>query len=260
MTFFRMVAMEFLKLRRTKITWILALAYGVGPLMLALMMAILRNPELARRMGLLATKAQLMATTADWPTYLHLVLMLFAAGMIVLGIAEAFVFGREYAEGTAKNMLTLPIRRETFVGAKLVVAATWFVLMCVATYAESVVLGFLVGLSGFSAHLLWNNAARAGWLVLEVLLLGSVPAWIAVIGRGYLAPVGFTVFALLLGNLFANTGWGPWFPWSIVFLSANAPGPDAVIPGLGSTLVLLAVFLACAVGAFLSLDRADNTQ
>lgn len=260
MTFFHVLTTEFLKLRRTKITWILGATYCVGPLMMSLMMLILKNPDLARKMGLLATKAELMAGTADWPTYLSLVPMILMAGMIVLGIVEAFVFGREYAEGTAKNMLTLPIPRGTFVAAKLAVAAVWFVVMYGIVYVESIILGFLIGLPGFSAHLLLGNAVVAGRLAWQVLLLGSVPAWIAIIGRGYLAPVGFAVFALLLGNLFAHTGWGPWFPWSIVLITADATGQENPAIGIGSVVVLLVLFIGCAIGAFISLDRADNTQ
>src|SRR3972149_5562899 len=125
MTYLNTLYTEFLKLRRTKITWIIGLLYAFAPLAMSFFMLILMNPELARNMGLITAKAQMTVGTADWPTYLYFVTVMFSAGTLVLGVIEAFVFGREYAQGTAKNMLTLPIGRSVFVAAKLTVDAVW---------------------------------------------------------------------------------------------------------------------------------------
>ena len=212
----------------------LTLVYCLAPLMMSLMMAVLKNPELGRRLGLVAAKAQLTVGVADWPTYLQLTGFLFAGGIIVIGIVQAFVFGREYAEGTAKNLLCLPIRRAELVAAKLVVSAAWFLGMAALVYAEALALGRLLDLPGFSAALLAASLRQAVLLAAQVLLLGTVPAWIAVAARGYLAPLGFSILLLLVGDLFAHTGWGPWVPWSILLLSAGAGGAEAPVPGIGS--------------------------
>jgi len=260
MSWLRVVSTEFMKLRRTRITWVLGLLYAVGPLMLGFMMVVLKNPELGQRMGLLSAKAQLTIGAADWPTYLMIVGFLFVGGIIVLGIAQAFVFGREYVEGTAKNMLTLPLGRGVFVAAKLTVTAVWFLIMAALVYGEAILIGLLIGLPGFQGRMLTANAVVAARLCLQVLLLGSVPAWIAVATRGYLAPLGLSILFLLVGDLFAHTGWGPWFPWAIPLMSAGAAGPDAPVPGAGSMLVLVFTFIAGAVAAWATLDRVDNTQ
>jgi ABC-2 type transport system permease protein len=260
MTFLRVLSTEFLKLKRTRIPWVLTLVYCLAPLMMSLMMAVLKNPELGRRMGLVAAKAQLTMGVADWPTYLQITGFLFAGGIIVMGVVQAFVFGREYAEGTAKNLLTLPVGRAVLVAAKLVVSAVWFLCMAALVYAEALALGLLIGLPGFSAALLSASLRQAVRLAAEVLLLSSAPAWIAVAGRGYLAPLGFSILMLLLGDLFAHTGWGPWVPWSILLLSAGAGGADAPVPGAGSMLVLIGVFAAGFAATYLHLERVDNTQ
>jgi ABC-2 type transport system permease protein len=54
MSFSAILHAELLKLRRSKITWITFLAYGVGPLIGALFMIILKDPGLGQRMGLIA--------------------------------------------------------------------------------------------------------------------------------------------------------------------------------------------------------------
>jgi ABC-2 type transport system permease protein len=118
----------------------------------------------------------------------------------------------------------------------------------------------LIDLPGFSTALLAASLRRAVRLVLEVLLLSSVPAWIAVAARGYLAPLGFSILLLMVGDLFAHTGWGPWVPWSIPLLSAGAGGADAPVPGMRSLLVLIGVFAVGFAATYLHLDRVDNTQ
>jgi ABC-2 type transport system permease protein len=259
-TFATVVGTELQKLRRTRIPWVLALIYGLAPLMLGLMMAVLRNPELGRRLGLLTTKAQLTIGVADWRTYLMLTGFLFAGGLIVLSIEQAFLFGREYAEGTAKNMLTLPIPRSAFIAAKLTLSVVWFVAVATALFGEAVAIGFIIGLPGYRPELLAATALQAARLTAQVLLLSTVPAWITIATRGYLAPVGLSILLLLVGDLFSHTGWGPWVPWAIVFLQADAAGPEAPLPGVGSWFVLCVTALAGAVAAWASLDRTDNTQ
>ncbi len=250
---------ELLKLRRARITWILAAVYAFAPLMLGLMMSVLLHPDLGRRMGLLTAKAQMTIGAANWATYLTLTATLFAAGLIVLAVVEAFVFGREYAEGTAKDMLILPIHRATILAAKLAVAALWFLAMAVADYALALLVGLLIGLPGFDAALLADNARTVATLLLQVLLAGAASAWLAIVTRGYIAPIGIGVLLLLVGDLFAHTGWGPWIPWSIVLITAGA-APGAASIGTPSMAILVAFFVAAAVASYLAMERSDNTQ
>jgi len=250
---------ELLKLKRARITWIVTAVYAFAPLMLGLMMTVLMRPALGRRMGLLTAKAELTIGAANWPTYLTLTAALFAGGLIVLAVVEAFVFGREYAEGTAKNLLTLPVDRATLVAAKFAVSAVWFVAMAAVVYAVALAVGFAIGLPGFQGALLVGSVRTVATLVLQVLLAGAAGAWLAIVGRGYLAPIGVTVLLLLIGDLFSHTGWGPWVPWSIVLLSAGtAPGSAPV--GAGSIAILVIFFLAVAIASYLAMDRSDNLQ
>ncbi len=250
---------ELLKLKRARITWILTAAYAFAPLMLGLMMSVLMHPDLGRRMGLLTAKAQLTIGAANWPTYLTLTSALFAGGLIVLAVVEAFVFGREYAEGTAKNLLTLPVGRAALVAAKLAVSAVWFVAMAAVVYLIAVAVGFALGLPGFEGALLAASVRTVAILILQVLLAGTAGAWLAVVGRGYLAPIGVTVLLLLLGNLFSHTGWGPWIPWSIVLMSAGTV-PDGAPIGAASMAILVIFFVVAAFATYLAMDRSDNLQ
>lgn len=260
MMIMKAIKIELLKLKRAPITWVLALVYCIAPLMMGLMMVVLKNPELGRQMGLVTTKAQLMVGKVDWATYLNLTGFIFVGGIMVLAIVNAYLFGREYVEGTAKILLTLPIRREEIVLAKLVVSALWYLSTAILVYAEALLVGTAIGLPGFSRDLLLSNVAVVAQTALMVFLASSVNAWITVATRGYLAPVGIAVLLLLIGDLFAHTGWAPWVPWSIILLSAQGAQGGSPAVGAPSFVIMGAMFLAGSYATYLTIERADNTQ
>jgi ABC-2 type transport system permease protein len=252
---------EFLKLRRSKVTWFSLAALSMGPLSIALFMWIVSQPDRAAQLGLLGTKADLAGLEATWPSYFSmLTLVVGLGGTLLLSFIVAYVFGREYAESTAKNMLALPVSRPSFVFAKFVVAATWWLVLVAAVLAEAFVIGMALRLPGFSAELA-IAAARDALLAAGIAyLLVPVVAWITTLGRGYLLPLGFALAMLALGNVFAKTGWAVWFPWSIVPLLVGTVGqPVQTLPP--SSFVMLGItFAAGVVATTWQFIYADNNQ
>jgi len=259
--FARALATEFIKLRRSRVTWATLAGLSMGPLGLALFMWIIREPGRAAQLGLLGTKANLSGLEATWPAYASaLTLLVGIGGMLLLSFIVAYIFGREYTEGTAKNLLALPVDRAWFVLAKLVVAASWWLVLVVAVIAESLVVGLALGLPGFSLGVatgLVRNALLAAGIS---YLLVPVVAWITTAGRGYMPPLGFAIAMMALGNLFGKTGWAEWFPWSIVPLMIGAVGQPVTALPTGSYVVLAITFIAGVAATVLQLRYADNAQ
>ena len=261
MIFTQVLVTEFLKLRRSKVTWLSLVVLSFGPLGIGLFMWIVREPGRAAQLGLLGTKANLAGLDATWPAYFSmLTLVVGIGGMLMLSFIIAYVFGREYADGTAKNLLALPISRQWFVLAKLVVAGVWWLALVMAVLAEALVIGLVLGLPGFSAGLALGGARDALLAAGIAYLLAPVVAWITTLGRGYLPPLGFALTMLALGNVFAKTGWALWFPWSIVPLSIGIVGKPVQTLPPGSFIVVTLTFLTGIVATILQLRRADNTQ
>ena len=186
----QVIATEFLKLRRSKVTWFSLVAISLGPLGIALFMWIVREPGRAAQLGLLGTKADLSGISATWPSYFSmLTLVVGMGGMLLLSFIVAYVFGREYAEGTAKNLLALPVRRPLFVLAKFVVAAAWWIALVATVLIEALVIGRALGLPGFSTGLA-AGAVRDALLAAGIaFLLVPVVAWITTLGQGYMPPL-----------------------------------------------------------------------
>ena len=259
--FGQVVATEFLKLRRSKVTWFSLVAFSMGPFGVALFMWIVREPGRAAQLGLLGTKADLSGLEATWPSYFSMLTLLVGiGGMLLLAFIVAYVFGREYAEGTAKNLLALPVGRQTFVVAKFVVTAAWWVALVAAVVIESLVLGLALGLPDFSAGLAISAVRNALLAAGLAYLLAPIVAWITTVGRGYMAPLAFAVAMLALGNIMAKTGWAVWFPWSIVPLLIGVVGrPVQTLPP-GSFIVLALTFTAGIAATIWQLIYADNNQ
>jgi ABC-2 type transport system permease protein len=253
---------ELSKLRRSKVTWMSLLVYTLMILMAGFAMWIMKNPGMAAGLGLLGQKASFATAgqSADWPGFLGLVLEMDGiGGMIFLSFIVAFLFGREYVEGTAKIMLTLPVPRGLFVLAKFAVAALWFSLLSLWLIPLALLMGSLLGLPAFDPALFLRSSGKM--LLASLLAFSACPlvAWIAAKTRGYFAPLGYAIFTLVLASLFGHTGWGPWCPWSIIGIYTGAAGPGtALVPG--SYVVLAATF---ALGLALTLRHAllaDNLQ
>jgi len=91
------------------------------PLGIGFLIFLARNPELSRKLGLISAKANLMAYSAtNWPTYLGLFAEIIAAGgFFFFVLAISWVFGREFADGTLKDMLAVPVQRSSILPGEI---------------------------------------------------------------------------------------------------------------------------------------------
>ena len=261
MRFGAVLATELLKLRRSRITWLTLLAFALGPLGTGTFMWIAMEPDRAADMGLIGTKADLLGLDPSWAGYLAMITqMIGIVGGLVLAVITAWVFGREYAEGTAKDMLTLPVPRPYFALAKFVVVALWWLVLVAAVLAESAAVAAVLRLPGFSPAVLATGARDVLLAASLSLLLAPVIAWIATLGRGYLPPLGFAMLMLVLGNVLGATGWGKWFPWSVVPLFAGVAGPPADVLASESLWIVALTGAAGLAATTTQLLRGDISQ
>ena len=94
-----------------------------------------------------------------------------------------------------------------------------------------------------------------------VYMLAPVVAWIATLSRGYMAPIGFALAMLVLAQVFGKTGWGQWFPWSVVASFVASTGQRVVASiAPGSVVVVALTFLAGVAATIAQMRYADNTQ
>lgn len=252
---------ETLKARRSKVPLLTAIGFALAPLVGGLFMIILKDPAQARAMGLLGAKAQLMAGVADWPTYFDILAQAVAvAGALLFAIVTIWVFGREFVDHTAKELLALPTARSAIVAAKFVVIAVWGLLLTLFIFGLGLLVATAVAIPGWSLQLVQQAfVAVLGAAVLTLALMPAV-ALVASLGRGYLPAFGWTIFTLFLANIIVYTGWGDWFPWAVPALFSGAAGPRADQLGLHSYLLVGVTLAVGLASVFRWWQRADQTR
>jgi len=259
--FFAALFAETLKLRRSKVPLFTALGFSMAPLAGGLFMIILKDPEAARSMGLISTKAQLTMGTADWPAFFGLLTQAVAAGgMVLFAIITIWVFGREFSDRTVKELLALPTSRETIVTVKFIVIFVWSLAITLLIFGIGLVVGTLVVIPGWSMELLRTAFINiVGAAVLTIPLISFV-ALLASAGRGYLPPFGWTIFTLVLANIAAVMGWGDWFPWAVPGLFSGAAGPRENLLGWHSYVIVIVTSIIGLAATFYWWRNADQTR
>ena len=251
---------ELLKSRHSRVPWGVALGFSLVPLVMGLFMVILEDPDRARALGLLGAKAQLTAGTADWPTFFDLLGQGVAVGgAILFAFLTAWVLGREFADRTVRGLLANPTPRRTFVVAKACVIAIWGLAISAWVLGLGLVIGALVDLPGWSTV---DAMSSVEAIALAAILTISLQAWAAFfagVGRGYIAPLAWTILMIALSQILAVLGWGAWFPWSVPAILAGAGGTAVEPVTLGGVLGVVLVATAGLAATIVWWERADQT-
>lgn len=252
---------ELLKARRSQVPLLAAVGLTLAPLMDGLFMFIMKDPERAREMGLLSVKAQMAMSTAEWTTFLNVLSQAIAiGGLMVFSIVTAWIFGREFSDHTAKDLMALPTSRENIVLAKLVVIAVWALCVTAWIFLIGLVIGALVDIPGWTVQLAWRSMGDVFATATMTLLLMTPVAFIASLGRGYLPPLGFTVLTIFLAQIIAATGWGDWFPWAVPALFSGAAGPRGELIGAHSYILVILAGIAGLAATIYWWRTADQTR
>jgi len=257
---------EALKARRSRVPLATAAAFSIFPVIGGLFMIIMKDPERARALGLIGAKAQLLsAGAADWPSYFgFLSVGTAAAGAILFAFITAWVFGREFSDHTAKELLAVHTPRQVIVGAKFALTAVWILGLTLLLYSLGLGIGAAVGLPGWSVELAWGSfwtlMVTAG---LTSLLMPCV-AWFASAGRGFLPPLGWAFGTLGLAQVAGVMGWGDWFPWAVPgqfsLMFSVVYGERAQSVGPHSYILVLLTFVVGLAATFVWWLKADQSR
>ena len=252
---------ELLKARRSRAPWITALVFVILPIIGGFFMIVIRDPEMALSLGLIGMKAQIVAGTVDWPAYLNfLTLAVTMGGFILFGLICTWVFGREYADHTIKDLLALPTARTAIALAKFILIMLWAVVLTLITFLIGLGVGSAIALPPVPAAVFWQGgltmAVAAGMSILLILPL----ALAASAGHGYLAPVGALILAMALSQIIIVIGYGEYFPWSVPALFTGMVGPELAQLEWFSFASVIATGLLGITGTLAWWELADQAR
>jgi ABC-2 type transport system permease protein len=262
----RLLAAEFLKLRRSRMPLWSGLIVLVASALSLAVLPVLADPKtqatIAKSGGVFAQAVAAGAYAPSWAHYLRIGVqgMSGSWGILTFGLVTAYLFGREFKEGAAKNLLTLPIRREYVVLAKLIVLAVWVFGLGLLSVALTSLATAALGVGGFAWSAILASVGETTAAIAPLYLTLPFVAWFAVRGRGYLQPMLYSLGVMMVGNALVQTPVSPYFPWNMPLHMVGASwypvSPSPVLPA--SWVVAVAVFALGVAALMWQIDHADS--
>lgn len=252
---------ELLKVKHANTLLWTFIAFALAPMMGGAFIMIIKDPEAIAQGGGLVAKAQAMKMEANWKSYIDLMTQAVGVGgVLAFGFVASWVFGREYADGTAKDLLSLPTSRTKIINAKFVVYVIW----CLALVISNLLIGLLIGtvlhLPATDLNMLVPLLADYFVTTFLTILIGVPIAFFALVGKGYLAPLGFVALTLVLAQVVAAIGYGSYFPWSIPGLYSGAGGAYKNLLDNYSYSILVLTCIAGYMATVTYWKTADQTK
>jgi ABC-2 type transport system permease protein len=253
-------ATECIKLRRSKIVWILVVIFVFIPFMMSLLFFLARNPQMAAKFGMIGTKSTMLRFgNPDWPNFLLLLNQSVAAiGLMGFGFVTSWIFGREYSDHTVKDILALPVSRTSIVISKFLIIIVGCLLLALLFFISGLIAGTVIGLPDLTMNIVMMNFEKFIKVTLLSLLLCTPVSFFASYGRGYMLPMGFVILTLIIANFTGMVGLGPYFPWAIpgIFSMTGATGGMQMI--FASYIILLFTSFAGFAGTIAWWRYADQ--
>ncbi len=212
------VAVELLKVRRSRVTWTAAL---VAVVLIPLLGAAFVRVAGTAGSGPLAVKLEALVIGTGWEAYTGVLGQLVSvAYLLAAGIVVIWSFGREFTDGTVGALFALPVSRFTIAVAKVVATGLWSAGAAAGLAVAALATGLAFGLGVPDATDLGHLGGILVLALLTALLAGPL-AIAASIGRGYLPGIGLLLLVVAAAQISVLFGVGGWFPYA-------APGLWAV--------------------------------
>ena len=256
----RALSSELLKLKHMSILWITFAAFALIPVMGGVIMFLIQNPGLIPKSSILSVKISMLSTPVNLDSYLSMFLSQGAgiAGIIIFGFIASYLFGREYSDHTYRDLLSLPISRTKILNAKFVIYVGWCLGLAISDLVLGLAVSRILNMSVGEYHIIFKDIKIYFITILLTILLGTWIPFFALWAKGYLAPLGFLIMALMMAQFSPYLGWGQYFPWSIPGIYSGAAGEE--LKKLLNVWSYLSLFFTCTLGYILTISWWKHTD
>lgn len=254
------IVAEFIKNRHARIRWVTIVAISLAPLFGSVFMLMMKGSGYDGLSGAFKSKAVMMSFEANWSSYLSLLTQAIGVGgVLIFGFVASWLFGREYSDGTAKDILALPISRTRIINAKFVYYTIWCLAIALWNLGLGLILGFILQLDGWSLDLLLGSMTIYLFTTLMIIVLNTVIAFFALWGRGYLTPLGIVAVLLVIAQVIGAMGFGNYFPWSVPGIYSGSGGEELIKQlNLYSYLILIITGISGYIATIVHWNYSDQ--
>lgn len=200
---------ELLKLKRAKMFMVSLIGAAAAPVMVFIgyLDAKAKKPEIP-----------VLFSEAFSETNLYVLLLI---GTLLYGVITAYLFHREVAEDTLKNLLTIPVSRTSLIVSKLVLLFIWILVLTLVAWGLIFLLGLIGQYEGLNAAVLLQSLKQFLLGGSLLFLLSTPTIFVTCLFKNYVPTIIFTA-VITMGNVaLANRAYKALFPWSAVHVIAD---------------------------------------
>lgn len=179
-----------------------------------------------------------------------------AGGLGGFAVVLAWMFGREFGDGTIAGLFALPVRRTTIALAKSIVYVIWVTVMSLLLAVVLGVVGTLAGLGAIEGETPAMLLRQVALGVMSVAITFPV-AWAATLSRSVLGGVSVAIGLVVVAQVSVLAGLGGWMPLAAPALWAISLGTGVSPVQLSLLLPFGAIFVVLTTASWrrLQLDR-----
>jgi ABC-2 type transport system permease protein len=252
---------ELIKCKHSPIIPISFIIFSMVPLMAGIMMQVMKNPGILADASLIKTKMEVLNVSANWDAmFLILKQGMGIGGIVIFGFLVSWLFGREYSDHTLKDLLSLPTTKTAIIHAKLTVFFLWAIALAISYLLLGMLIGIILCLPGFDVAGFSIHLQEYAITTLLTLLISVPIAFFAMLGRGYLAPLGFFILTVFFSQIIAALGLGHYFPWAIPALYSGAAGEYKEQLNVMSYVVLIITSIAGYCMTVIYWNKTDHSK
>jgi bacitracin transport system permease protein len=143
-------------------------------------------------------------------------------GLIVYVVITAYLFSREYTENTLKTILTVPVKKLTFITSKFLTLFIWVIVLTLISwggiYALTALYSAIFGLAEFGVAVALHYLGNMLFGGILMFLTISPFAFLSIWTKGVVVPV-IASAAVAMGNVVIHSETlGELFPWTASYL------------------------------------------
>src|SRR3954454_1166892 len=207
------------------------------------------DPQLLAKLGPVAA--------GDWRGFLLGAAQITGAGGLGgFAVVLAWMFGREFGDGTIAGLFALPVRRSTIALAKVIVYAVWATAMSLLLAIVLALVGTLAGLGPIGSDTAEELARQAALGAMSIAITLPV-AWAATLARSVLGGVSVAIALVVVAQVSVLAGLGGWVPLAAPALWAVSGGATVTAVQLALLIPFGAIFVVLVAQSWrrLQLDR-----
>lgn len=177
-------------------------------------------------------------------------------GVPLYGVVTAYLYNREYAEDTLKNLLTIPVSRTELLFVKLILLFMWIMLLSTIAWGFTLILGLLGQFDGYTVGLGLEYIVRflAGGTLLFIL---STPIILTtLILKNYVPTIIVTIVITLINVMTGNSEHRGLFPWAAAGDIANST-LQPTYPAEASYIIIGVIAIGGLIATILYFRKVD---